>query len=355
MKHWLTRALFALYLLILLEFLGQVTMRIATGGWPLADRGGLNAEIFERHPYLVGVPRPGAAVERNGAWARINASGYRGAPVAEPSDSVLRVLALGGSTTFGVGLDDADTWPVRLQVALDSALAAAPGRFRRSEVINGGVPGYTSAENLIQLELLGVYLKPDVVVLFQGLNDIRNGHSPGLRTDYANFHAVSQEGNLAVDRLRWGNRSGLVRLGRGVLTRLFALPTPHVVPAERRGDPDPQAEAIFYSNLMSFAAVCRVHGVPCLFVPQVVSVDFPVDQWWMLYLIPDSLPATMARYNNVMRSAAEATGMVFATGITEFAWTKDDFRDYCHFSALGDRRFASLLVPQVLAGAGQPR
>jgi len=52
---------------------------------------------------------------------------------ALPAPEVLRILAIGDSTTFGWGVEDQEAWPPRLQVELSR-------RGHRVEVLNAGVP-----------------------------------------------------------------------------------------------------------------------------------------------------------------------------------------------------------------------
>jgi lysophospholipase L1-like esterase len=356
LKRALKRGLFGLYVLVLLEVFGQLTMRITSGGWPIQDRGGLTKDVFQPHPYLIGVPRPRALARQGDVTVSINQLGYRGRDIrAEAPPDVLRVLALGGSTTFGVGLVDGETWPVALENQLNAALAAAPGKYRRAEVINGGVPGYTSAESLIQLALRGVYLRPDVVILFQSLNDLRNAHSPALQTDYANFHAVTQRGNLAVDRLRWGNGSGAIRVARALIEHAFLRGEPDlVVIAPRRAGVDPAAEEIYRSNLTTFGGICRAHRLACLYVPQVITDAYPVNQYWLAYLTPGSVPAALLDYDEVMKAVASSARIAYVGSVLEAPWSGEDFRDYCHFNAAGNRKFAELLIPAVLASVQEP-
>lgn len=345
--QWGVWTAYAIFLLLLCEIVAQFVVLRFTGVLPLTDKGGPNSGIFQPHPYLVGVPRPGAVVRRGQLAATIDSLGFRGRHFSPPrSDSTLRVLAIGGSTTFGVGIDDRDTWPWQLETVLDSALAHAGSQYHDAEVINFGVPGYTTVESLIQFVLHGVHLKPDVVVLFHGLNDARNGHSPGLRTDYSNFHGIEQRENLELTRLQRGNRVGLIRVGREIVERIF-LEEPRLPPGERRPGPDPQAQEIFKSNLKSFAAICRGYGIACVFVPQTISSDFPVNEWWFRYLEPTSLAATLAQYNADMRTVASVTGIPFVESVTRTNWTAADFVDYCHFSRAGNRKFAHVLLPYI--------
>lgn len=73
----------------------------------------------------------------------INKDGYRGPVVGSTlppgSDDCRRILCLGDSNFFGYPLDDANTFPATLQRVLNHD--DQPSRW---EVVNGGVPGYTS-------------------------------------------------------------------------------------------------------------------------------------------------------------------------------------------------------------------
>jgi lysophospholipase L1-like esterase len=97
---------------------------------------------------------------------RINSLGFRGAeisPVKRPG--MTRVLFLGDSFTFGHGLSENETLPYLVGRDLEHNY---PGKF---EVINGGVYGYSTADELNFLKKFGVPLQPDVVVTLLMTND----------------------------------------------------------------------------------------------------------------------------------------------------------------------------------------
>ena len=78
----------------------------------------------------------------------------------------LRIVALGGSTTFGLYAPDAGkTWPGLLQTGLRSLLEADV------EVINAGIPNYSTYELLGFAALWLPELRPDIVLVHTGLND----------------------------------------------------------------------------------------------------------------------------------------------------------------------------------------
>jgi len=88
-----------------------------------------------------------------------DAQGFRDTDAT--SDAAQRVVVVGDSTAFGVGVDDDDTWPAQLQ------------RMLREDatIINAGVPGYSTFQALRMAEKYALEPKPDVLVVCAGFND----------------------------------------------------------------------------------------------------------------------------------------------------------------------------------------
>ncbi len=89
----------------------------------------------------------------------------------------LRVVCFGDSSTFGIGARMQDTWPAQLQDLLtDAANRGSPASgevsgARRVEVINAGVPGYTSYQGLQHMRQKLDLLDPDIVMASYANND----------------------------------------------------------------------------------------------------------------------------------------------------------------------------------------
>ncbi len=85
-----------------------------------------------------------------------------------------KILVLGDSFTFGVGVNDNQTYPAVLERAL------------KKEVINAGVMGYGTDQELLYLKERGLALKPDLLVLgfFIG-NDLTDN------IDVSNFSVIN--------------------------------------------------------------------------------------------------------------------------------------------------------------------
>jgi lysophospholipase L1-like esterase len=116
-------------------------------------------EVFEAAPEIV------HGVHGNSEFT-INELGIRGDPFAP--EQRFRLLAVGGSTTICIYLDDRETWPYLVQQGLDAQLG--PGE---SWVGSVGRPGHTTVQHAIQVEkLLQQHPEVDAVILLVGVNDL---------------------------------------------------------------------------------------------------------------------------------------------------------------------------------------
>jgi lysophospholipase L1-like esterase len=96
-----------------------------------------------------------------------NALGLRGAPArAEKEPGTYRILVIGDSFAFGFGVADDETFPA----VLGRTLAPPPG-FRRVEVLNAGVAGWSADQYWLFLQTRGFALAPDLVLLALTEND----------------------------------------------------------------------------------------------------------------------------------------------------------------------------------------
>jgi lysophospholipase L1-like esterase len=96
----------------------------------------------------------------------INDAGLRGRPFSQ--DDRYRVLAMGGSTTECLYLDEPEAWPNLLEAQLNAAFEPSP-----VWVGNSGKSGHQSAHHVLQAEhLLTQYPRIDLALLLVGTNDM---------------------------------------------------------------------------------------------------------------------------------------------------------------------------------------
>jgi lysophospholipase L1-like esterase len=152
------------------------------------------------HPYLLYVNQPGPLCLRKpggiptGALlgspdcrsaGQIDLFGLRGPEIQkEKKPGVLRILFLGGSTTYSVSVADyRDTWPWQLGQMIQKETELS------IEVLNAGLPYATTAENLAAYVFRYRYLQPDVVVIETGLNDQVATWYPNYDPEYTHFRS----------------------------------------------------------------------------------------------------------------------------------------------------------------------
>lgn len=171
--------------------------------------------------------------------------GEGGAREASVNEEVrVRYVALGDSYTIGTAVSEAERWP--------NQLAARLGTLEL--VGNPAVNGYTSADLIAEeLPQLG-RLRPELVSVLIGVNDVVQGVPDG---QYA--------GNVAIilEEL----------LGRVPSERIVCVATPDYTRTPRGadfGDPDQQSDAIVRVNLILREA-CEGRGIA--FVPEIFEIS----------------------------------------------------------------------------------
>jgi lysophospholipase L1-like esterase len=118
---------------------------------------------------LLDVMAPQPLRERTRWSVHTSARGFRGPDFDDrPPPGVVRVAVLGDSSTFGWGVEAFQAYPDRLRSALAERWHLPPERV---EVLNLGVPGYSSFQGKVLLERVGLRLAPDVVVWSYLSND----------------------------------------------------------------------------------------------------------------------------------------------------------------------------------------
>jgi hypothetical protein len=117
----------------------------------------------------------------------INKNGLIGKSYEEKTDSIYRILVLGDSFAFGFGVEENETFSIKLEKLLNA------GSRQRYEVINAGVPGYGTVDQLNFLKSRGKDIKPDLVIMqFLSDNDFSENTWP------ANTWADVKDGWLTV-------------------------------------------------------------------------------------------------------------------------------------------------------------
>ena len=105
-----------------------------------------------------------------GRYVNIDADGHRVTPQpSSPAEPAARVFFMGGSTMWGTEQRDSAT----IAAVAAQRLQGLAGPAGRIEVTNFGESGYVNTQELLELMLaLRAGKRPDVVVFYDGINDV---------------------------------------------------------------------------------------------------------------------------------------------------------------------------------------
>ncbi|MDJ0864606.1 MAG: SGNH/GDSL hydrolase family protein [Myxococcota bacterium] len=314
----------------------------------------------DAHLSLVDVFAAPEARERTRWSVHTNARGFRGAEfAAAPEPRRTRIAVLGDSSTFGWGVEQFEAYPERLGPAL-AALGDLPDD--QFEVLNLGVPGYSSFQGRVLLEHVALKLAPDVVVWSFLSND-------GLATGESDRAAYAQRSGAMGALLEWLHRSRAFE----ALEAWAAVARARLEPAAPPDPNDPgQRNVASYAdaarNVRDAVAAARDAGVPIVLLAQCVrglparvladvAAETGVPFLDATALLDAWIPRLMGdpeRRGERERIAARYGREALRTTPQLLAFLPDA----CHPNPLGHRLVARALAPLVAAaleGGSTPR
>lgn len=290
-----------------LSFAAWKLLQLSTGG--AADALRSEDMAFVERPYLMYTLKP-SFTRRDEPLRTSNSLGLRGAEVQLPKpDGRIRIVCLGGSTTYGFQVADDETWPAvagRLLTELRPDLDV--------EVINAGVESYTTAESLANLAFRLLELEPDVVLVHHAANDVRPRRYPGFDPGYAHYRKV-WDGSVEDYKPLGGEMNGI--------NALIQVPPP-----EPQGDLldnlQASGSATFRRNLISLVGLTRVHGKR----PVLTTLPFDAVQ------SEPALAAGTRQHNDIIRALAVEMDVPLIDVDLDFAGA-GHFIDAVHLDATG--------------------
>ena len=273
----------------------------------------------------------------------------------------LRIAALGGSTTYSTGVTNyLHSYPHLLGEYLHQ------GGFDHVEVINAGVGGYSSYQTLISLQYRVLPLQPDLIILYQGYNDIHTRLVYPFEEYLGdNSGAVAAQISDTVMPAIWEYST---------LLRILGIQSGHTVPHtavdwHRNGPATTNYRNAFLSqwkngnypsggfsqvsamdmlennppvhferNLKNMIAVAEMHNVAVLLVTFVTSTEFndPV-------VASEEYIFALAQHNEVTRRVAASTGAYLLDLKEVFPQDSSLFTDGRHMNRDGNLLRAQLI------------
>jgi hypothetical protein len=161
--------------------------------------------------------RPGASgvhLHRDFApRVEINAEGLRDRRYPEARvPGLCRMLAVGDSFTWGFGVEREEIWHERIEA-----------RHPDWEIVNAGVAGYATDQQLLYLEERGLALRPDVVLLLFHPNDLLENAERSTSGYYKPYFELGADGRLALRQVPVPRGSLEQRVERWLRFRTYLL------------------------------------------------------------------------------------------------------------------------------------
>jgi len=379
-RLWLFRVLMIVVVLCALELSGYVAMWLNSRSFDWLNNknyfrvramlmGDTDAEMLPRYltlPYLGYVPYPG--YEKYGV-VQHNDAGYRGHKVPLAKAGKYRVLCLGGSTTYGLGVHlPVETYPAQLELLLndyikgDSTLSKV---YSGAEVINAGLEAGTSAEELQQYLFKYRYYRPDVVVVHSGVNDaqLMSSGTTDFQLDYTHYRRLQFNLEPLSQPARWFMKSYFISF---MTIRLFyenfyySGVSGRECYTRQRGQSfckwtDLNMDSIFknkqyqylpyYRNTKSLYEEIVKDSAALIVLPNILNTN---DAF--VKASPGYLQQCIACVS-IAEKLSEETGGVnvnFAyDSIRNPGWWLDD----CHLNAAGERNKAQIVLPYLIKAA----
>lgn len=146
--------------------LAEVSLRFVAPQKTYSEMLRRSSPIYVKDDILIKQLRPGyevggasETVDGIRSGTGFNSMGYRGKEIVSAKGDQTRIWIVGDSFTFGVGLENEDTY----SAVLEDQLRAS--RSDPIEVINAGVPGRWVDEYYLDLKHRGLALEPDIVLV----------------------------------------------------------------------------------------------------------------------------------------------------------------------------------------------
>ncbi len=275
-----------------------------------------------------------------------NQLGYRGGEIQVPKPAgVYRIVALGGSTTYGTTAPTDQTYPAYLQQTLRNDYG-----YANVEVVNGGVAGYTSWNIFTDLALRVTELQPDLVIFYEGTNDVLPREvAPDCYSTPSPFLGLDPRRTITTTP----EPLSPFALYRFVAIKLGWMQNPATIGGESLASPvscggqsgssdlahnvEVNRPTYFERNERNMVAVAHANGFPMMFI-----------SWAYYHNTPEALPfwrTAVAEHNAISVQVAQDTdSLYFDYAAVAPSEDNSNWSDYVHMTPKGELNMAQAVA-----------
>jgi hypothetical protein len=303
------------------------------------------------HPFLRSLAKPGFTKIMHGSYSVLlwhNSQSFRSDEITiKKPAGTFRICCVGGSAVYDTRVDIKDAWPTQLQAMLRKKFPS-----KKIEVVNAGLPGRTSADSLVNVGLRILPLKPDVIIIYHGINDPKPNAIPGFSPDYSNWY--EKQWSLSF------------RMINSIIdhSMLLAYIRIHLMPLINRGLRDNEAGLILErtdvvsENLQSIIAMAHRQG--CKVVMSVFGYSLKSNcdlngpggkPDHLLYFYPGftmkGIKTAFTLYNKVNEEVGRSDADILVNIEKNVPSTSEYYQDEVHFTPKGSRYAARTFLDDV--------
>lgn len=306
------------------------------------------------------------------SFFKTNSIGLRRAE--KNSSDVIHIVAIGGSTTECLYLDQKETWPALLEKHLNQRAG------RQYQVLNGGRSSLNSQHHLLQIQkLLDQEKWIDEIIVLQGINDLQYALSSGDKYKKKDSNTVYIESFLASPlnkKLPFYKRSylysyfnkirsqlKLMQLGQDPCGRAYDRWRKNRANAVKIVDTTPdlkQSLSDYKETIVSIIDVVQAKNRKILFLTQPTAWNDTSSRimeklCWMGWIGKDQnensghyysfrqLKKTMDMYNSLLKSICAAKNVLCIDLESSLGKDTTTFYDDCHFNERGAEKVAGMV------------
>ena len=305
---------------------------------------------FDFHPLMVGIPSSNiksySSFFNSSAMEMIshNNSNQRTVPNNLYNKNSIPIAIFGGSTVYDIALNDNDTWVNQLSLLLGD----------KYFLTNNGVPGYTTAEHVIQTNFYvdrGLETLPVCAIYYLGWNDIRNFGIQNVDPGFAKFHLISQLNNLRI--INKERFSPLISIFERMITSNLLIDKKtnfgSAVNVDNNSLKIDKSLKISLNNIETIIQLNKKKNIKTIYIPQILNLEkFKQNNpyGWLPLVRDVDVPRLLEYFNNEAKKVAISSNTIFLD-VNNKEFSDEDFRDNGHFSPKGANKLSKNIYQSI--------